>query len=342
MPLFAHLLLALRRLGHDRTRLVLENAALRHQLAVLKRSVSRPRIEDSDRLFWIGMRRMLVEWQDCLLFVKPETVVRWHRRGWRYYWRRKSKPRTQGRPPISFALIHLIKRLSRANVTWGAPHIRDELALHGHDVAASTVARYMEKHRSPDRARCWRTFIRNHMPVTAACDFFVVPTLTFKLLYGFVVLSHDRRRIVHVGVTVHPTAEWTARQVTEAFPGDGTEPRLLLRDRDSIYGDAFIRQVHAMGIRQLVTAHKSPWQNGYAERVIGSIRRECLDHIIPMGQRHLLRTLQEYARYYNESRTHRSLDGNAPVPRPRAAAPAVELVAEPVLGGLHHRYRGAA
>ena len=160
------------------------------------------------------------------------------------------------------------------------------VAVLGHDVGATTIAKYMVRHRDPERAQCWRTFVQNHMPVTAACDFFVVPTLTFKLLFGFVVLSHDRRRIVHVAVTSHPTAEWTARQVVEAFPGDGSEPRYLIRDRDAIYGDAFQRQVRAMGIRQVLAAPRSPWQNAYAERVIGSIRRECLDHVIPLGQRH--------------------------------------------------------
>jgi len=167
----------------DRAQLALENVALPHQLAVLKRSVTRPKIEDSDRIFWIGMRRMLTEWKDCLFFVKPDTVVRWHRRGWRYYWRRKSKPKKQGQPPISFAVIYLIKRRSRENVTWGAPRIHDELVLLGHNVGTSTIAKYMVRHRDPERAQYWRTFVQNHMPVTAACDFFVVPSLTYKALY---------------------------------------------------------------------------------------------------------------------------------------------------------------
>jgi transposase InsO family protein len=247
---------------------------------------------------------MVREWRECLLIVRPETVVRWHRRGFRYYWARKSRQRTQGRPPIGWKLVHLIRRLSTENVLWGAPAIARELRRLGHEVADSTVAKYMVPRRDPGRGQRWTTFLRNHLGVTAACDFFVVPTLRFSLLYGFVVLSHDRRLIVHVGVTAHPTAEWTARQLVEAFPGDSEVPRFLVRDRDAIYGDAFARQVKAMGLWQLRTAHKSPWQNGYCERVIGSIRRECLDHMIPLGERHLLLTLRAYADWYNSARTH--------------------------------------
>ncbi|MHC4844953.1 MAG: integrase core domain-containing protein [Planctomycetota bacterium] len=342
MPTLTAVLGLLRAAFRERQRLLLENAALKHQLAVLKRSVKRPRIEDSDRIFWIFLRGKLDEWRDCLHFVQPDTVVRWHRKGWKHYWGRKSKPKQPGRPPISFRLIHLIKRLSRENVLWGAPRIAQELAQLGHDVAASTVAKYMLRHPSPKRQQGWRTFIRNHMPVTAACDSFVVPTLTFKRRFAFVVLSHDRRRILHVGVTKHPTAEWTARQLVEALPGDGTEPRFLIRDRDGIYGDAFRRQARAMDLTEVLTMPRSPWQNAYCERVIGSIRRESTDHIIPLGEKHLLRVLREYAAYYNSSRAHQGLDGDTPEHREPAAVPARDVVAEPVLGGLHHRYRGAA
>ncbi len=326
-----------RLLIEDRQRLALENVALRHQLAVLKRSVSRPKIHDSDRIFWILMKRMLANWRDALQFVKPDTVVRWHRKGFRYYWKRKSRA-TPGRPPISMAVIHLIRRMSIENVTWGAPRIAAELALLGHDVAESTVARYMVKTRIPNPSQPWTTFLRNHMDVTAACDFFTVPTATFKVLYVFVVLSHARRRILHVNVTAHPTADWTARQLLEAFPDQ--VPRLLLHDRDAIYGWEFKRTVKALGIRQIRSAPRSPWQNPFVERVIGSIRRECTDHIIPFGRRHLLRTVREYVEYYNSSRPHQSIDRNSPIAR------SVELFGEvqatQVLGGLHHRYRRAA
>jgi hypothetical protein len=239
MPTLTALLGLLRAALADRQRLLLENAALRHQVAVLKRSVSRPRIDDSDRLFWIALRRLHRESKDWLLFVRPETVLKWHRRGFAWYWARKSKPRKRGRPAIGWPLVTLIKRLSRENVLWGAGRIADELAKLGHQISEATVEKYRVQHRDPQRGQRWTTFLRNHFSVTAACDFFFVPTLTFKLLYGFVVLSHDRRRILHVAVTAHPTAEWTAQQLREAFPGDGTEPRFLIRDNDAIYGESF-------------------------------------------------------------------------------------------------------
>jgi len=330
---FVSLLLA------DRKRLMLENLALRHQLTVLKRSVNRPRIQDSDRVFWILMMRMLKEWKDALHFVKPATVLKWHRKGFRYYWRRKSKGKP-GRPPISMKLILLIQRMSRENVTWGAPRIHDELVLLGHEVAESTIAKYMVKSRDPEPSQTWKTFVHNHLDQMAACDFFVVPTATFKVLYCFVVLELGRRQILHINVTEHPTDEWVARQVREAFPGS-EEPRYLIRDNDSCYeGEEFEQSIKVMGIRQVVTAPRSPWQNGYAERVIGSIRRECTDHIIAFGQRHLLRILCEYVDYYNESRTHQSLDGNAPIPRWTERCGGIE--SRDVLGGLHHSYSRAA
>jgi transposase InsO family protein len=236
-------------------------------------------------------------------------------------------------------VIYLIRRMSQDNTTWGAPKIAAELALLGHVVAESTVAKYMVKVRAPDPSQRWGTFIRNHMDVTAACDFFVVPTATFKVLYVFVVLSHARRRIVHINVTDHPTAAWTARQILEAFPCD--VPRMLLRDRDSIYGWEFGQMVNALKIREIRSAPRSPWQSTYCERVIGTLRRECTDHVIPLGRRHLLRVLREYVEhYYNTSRPHQSLDRNAPVLREIEAVG--EVRAKPVLGGLHHRYFRAA
>ena len=337
MPGLRNLLRLVRLLIEDRQRLVLENVALRHQLAVLKRSVARPKIQDSDRMFWILMKRMLGEWRDALHFVTPDTVVRWHRKGFRYYWKRKSRS-TPGRPPISMELIHLIRRMSMDNVTWGAPMIASELALLGHKVADSTVAKYMVKVREPDPSQRWGTFLRNHMDVTAACDFFVVPTATFKLLYVFVVLSHARRRILHVNVTDHLTAEWTARHILEAFPEE--LPRLLLHDRDGIYGFEFDRVAKPLKIRQIRSAPRSPWQNGFCERVVGTIRRECTDHIIPFERRHLLRVLREYGDYYNTARPHQSLDRNSPIPREVEAIG--EVCAKPVLGGLHHQYFRAA
>jgi len=265
MTFVRHLLALVRALAADRARLVLENVALRQQLNVLRRNAKRPRLEDSDRAFWVLVRRLLRDWKDHLVIVRPETVLRWHRHGFRYYWRWKSRSKP-GRPPIEQKLTHLIRRMSTDNPLWGAPRIRDELALLGHEVAVSTVARYMvhTKDREPAR-QTWRTCLANHLRVSATCDFFTVPTLTFRMLYVFVVLSHDRRRIVHVNVTRHPTAAWTAQQVTEAFPG-GEEPRYLHRDRDGTYGAEFQERLRSMAILEVVSAKQSPWQNPYVER----------------------------------------------------------------------------
>jgi putative transposase len=334
MTWILRLLHLVRLLTEDRQRLALENIALRHQLAVLRRSVNRPRIHDSDRVFWILMMRALKDWKDAVHIVKPETVLRWHKKGFRYNWRRKSKGK-QGRPPISFKLIHLIRRLSMENTTWGAPKIASELALLGHTVAESTVAKYMVKAREPKCSQRWGTFIRNHMDVTAACDFFVVPTATFKVMYVFVVLSHARREILHVNVTEHPTAAWTARQIREAFPWK--DPRMLLHDRDRIYGWEFNEMLKARGIRSLRSSPRSPWQNAYAERVIGTLRRECTDHIIPLGRRHLLRVLNEYVEYYNQSRPHQSLERDAPLHRPVERIG--DVCARPVLNGRYFVHR---
>lgn len=316
----------------DRTQLALENIALRQQLAVYKRTVKRPKIEDRDRIFWMSVMGMLKEWKKALVFVQPQTAIKWHRKGFRYYWRRKSKS-TPGRPPISMQIILLIRRLPLENVLWGAQRIKVELALLGHDVAESTVAKYMVRARKDTPSQGWKTFLANHMDVTAACEFFVVHTLTFNLLHCFVVLSHDRRRILHVNVTANPTAKWTAQQLIEAFPYD-SKPKYLLRDNDKIYGWEFQRCVEALGIDEVPSAPKSPWQNPYVERVIGTLRRECLDHIIPVNEQHMLRVLHEFIDYYHRSRAHSSLGGNSPEPREVAAVG--EVLGTPVLGGLHH------
>ena len=340
MPWITHLLALISAMTADRSRLALENVALRQQIVVLKRSVKRAKIEDSDRIFWVLIRRLLDSWRDTLMIVQPETVIQWHRKGWRYFWDRKSKLGKPGRPPIDAEVVELIRRMSRDNVTWGSPRIRSELALLGHDVAESTVAKYMIRHpKAPSQN--WRTFLMNHMSVAAACDFFVVPSLTFKPLHCFVVLSHDRRKILHVNVTRHPTDEWTAQQIVEAFPGDREVPRFLHRDRDAIYGRWFKKKLAAIGIEEVISARKSPWQNPYVERVIGSIRRECTDHIIALGEQHLLQTLLSYVTYYNESRCHLHVERNAPEPRLVEDGPG-EVVATAHLGGLHHHYGRAA
>ena len=342
MDAFAIVASLVRALVLDRQRLALENLALRQQVAVLRRGVKRPKLEDNDRIFWIGLMRLLSTWRETLAIVQPETVIAWHRRGWRYYWRRKSKAMKIGRPSIGWDLVALIKRLSRENPLWGAPKIVQELAVLGHEVGETTVAKYMVKHRPPDRSQRWRTFIRNHMDVTIACDFFTVPTITFRNLFVFVVLHHGSRRILHPGVTAHPTAEWAGQQLVEALGPDAPDVQYLVRDRDRIFGEEFQRKATALGLEQVVTPKASPWSNGFCERVIGTLRRECTNHIIAMGERHLSRVVREYVEYYNAGRCHQSLDGDAPVPRRRWSVGDGEVRATPVLGGLHHVYHRAA
>jgi transposase InsO family protein len=242
-----------------------------------------------------------------------------------------------GRPQIDTELRALIRRMSTENQLWGAPRIHGELLKLGFEVAQSSVAKYMVKRLGPP-SQGWRTFLHNHAPDIAAMDLFVVPTIGFKLLYGFLIVRIDRRDLVWINVTANPTAEWVARQITEAFPWDEA-PRYMIRDRDRIYGAVVTRRLRAMGIRDKPIAPASPWQNGFAERLIGSIRRECLDHIIVSGEGHLRRILQSYARYYNDIRTHRSLNKDAPVSRPVQRTGAISSRA--ILGGLHHHYSRA-
>jgi putative transposase len=264
--------------------------------------------------------------------VKPATVVAWHRRGFRLYWTWKCR-RRGGRPRTPYEVRTLIRTMSAANPLWGAPRIHGELLKLGIDVSQTTVAKYMPRRTRPP-SPTWRTFLANHASQIVAADFFVVPTVTYRLLFVLVLLAHERRRLVHVAVTAHPTAAWTAQQLREAFPHDRA-PRLLVHDRDSAFA-AVGRTVAAMGIRHIWTAPQSPWQNGFAERVIGSIRRECLDHLIVFNEAGLRRILRQYVDYYHASRTHLGLAKDTPCVRPVTTSGAV--VAIPQLGGLHHRY----
>jgi len=324
----------------SRLHLSAENLALRQQLAVLQRSSKRPKLRPRDRVFWTWLTRLWPEWRSALIIVKPETVIRWHRQGFRLYWRWKSRPRKPGRPMIERDVRALIRRMSQENPTWGAPRIQSELKLLGHSVAESTMAKYMVRPHQPP-SQTWRTFLDNHVPDLVGIDFFTVSTVTFRVLYCFVVLRHDRRCVVHFNVTTNPTARWTAQQVVEAFPFEEA-PRYLIRDRDGLYGDYFRDRVKNMGIDEVVIAPRSPWQNPYCERVIGLIRRECLDHVIVLSEMHLKRILSDYFDYYHRSRTHLSLDRNSPVPREVEPPSQGEVVAIPQIGGLHHRYTRAA
>jgi transposase InsO family protein len=255
------------------------------------------------------------------------------------YWRWKSRKKP-GRPKIDAEIRRLIRCMSRENATWGSPRIQSELALLGYTVDQSTVAKYMCRHRKPP-SQTWRTFLENHVPDIAAIDFFMVPTLRFRLLYRFIVLRHDRRRVVHFDVPAHPTARWTAQQTVEAFPYDEA-PRFMIRDRDAIYGVDFREPVKHLGIEEVVIAHRSPWQSPYVERLIGSIRRECLNQMIVFNEAHLHRILTRYFKYYHESRAHLSLERNAPMPRRVEHPSEGTVIAIPQVGGLHHRYTRAA
>jgi transposase InsO family protein len=318
----------------SKLRLEAENAVLRHQLIVLRRKLKgRARLTNNDRWFLLQMYRWFPSILKVVTIVSPETLVSWHRAGFRSYWRWKSR-RRGGRPRIEIELRALIRRMSTENLLWGAPRIHGELLKLGFSVAQSTVAKYMVKRHGPP-SQGWRTFLRNHAPDIVAMDLFVVPTIGFKLLYGFVIVRIDRRDLVWINVTANPTAEWIARQITEAFPWDGA-PRYMIRDRDRIYGAVVARRLRAMGIRDKPIAPASPWQNGFAERLIGSIRRECLDHIVILGEVHLRRILKSYAAYYNSVRTHRSLHKDAPTFRPVQQIGIIR--SHSILGGLHHHY----
>src|SRR5712675_1909402 len=321
----------------SKSRLEAENAALRHQLIVLRRKVrGRVQLSNNDRWFFVQLYRWFPSILEVVTILRPGTLVRWHRDGFRRYWRWKSC-RRGGRPQIETELRALIRQMSAENLLWGAPRIHGELLKLGFSVAQSSVAKYMVKRRGPPSQE-WRTFLRNHAPDIAAMDLFVVPTIGFKMLYGFVIVRLDRRDLVWINVTTNPTAEWIARQITEAFPWDDA-PQYLIRDRDRIYGAIVTRRLRAMGIRDKPTAPASPWQSSFAERLIGSIRRECLDHIIVLGEMHLRRVLKSYADYYNSVRTHRSLNKDAPVSRPVQRTGVISSRA--ILGGLRHHYARA-
>jgi transposase InsO family protein len=259
--------------------------------------------------------------------------MRWHRAGFRAYWCWKSRPRG-GRPETAADIRRLIREMSVANSLWGAPRIHGELLKLGIDVGQTTVAKYMARRRRPP-SQGWTTFLRNHADGIASMDLFLVPRISFRLVYGFLILRHSRRELLWLGVTAHPSAEWIARQITEAY-GWQQAPRYIIRDRDCVYGDVFLRRLRAMGIRDRPIAPRSPWQNGCAERLIGSIRRDCLDHVVVFGEQHLRHLLNSYQKYYNEARTHLSLHKDAPIPR--AVQTVGDTLPVSILGGLHHRY----
>ena len=334
------LFVLIRSIVADRAELAAENLALRQQLAILEQRSKRPRLRKRDRIFWAWLSRFWSNWHSVLVIVQAETVIRWHQRGFRLYWRRKSRSGKIGRPKIDAQIRRLIRRMSRENPLWGTPRIQSELRLLGYEASKATVDKYKVRHHKPP-SQTWRTFLDNHLRDIVAVDFFTVPTATFRILFCFIVLRHHRRMVAHFKVTANPTAPWTAQQVVQAFPGDEV-PRFLISDRDSIYGEFFRQRIKHLGIEQVVTAPRSPWQNPFVERLIGSIRGECLDHFIVLNERHLLRILRAYFDYYHHARAHLSLDHNSPVARDVEPPDRGQVIAIPHVGGLHHRYRRAA
>ena len=316
--------------------LALENMALRQQLAVLQRNTKRPRFTDGDRLFWVLYSKVADGWQKVLLIARPRTIHDWQKNRFKKFWARKCRRKGPGRPRIDREVQELIRTMSQANPIWGTPRIIGELAKLGITVCKTTVDKYRVR-RKGTPSPSWKTFLSNEAKAIAGIDFFTVPTATFRVFYVFIVLMHERRRVVHFNVTEHPTARWTAQQIVEAFPWDSA-PRHLIRDNDVIYGVEFCARLEGMNIKETRTAYRSPWQNPYCERIIGSIRRDCLDHVIIFNEAHLRRILESYFDYYHRCRTHLSLDKDCPEPRATDPPENGDVVAFPQVGGLHNLY----
>jgi putative transposase len=324
-----------------RASLVVENICLRQRLLVLRRRQPRPRIRDADRRFWVLARRWFADWRRSLLIVKPEMVLGWHRRGWRAYWRRRSRwGGKAGRRPIAPELRDLIRRMASENCLWGQRRIQAELARLGFRVSARTIGKYIRRPWDREPSPRWRAFLTQHASAIWACDFLCVRTVFFQTLYVFFVVDHANREVLHVQTTRHPTAEWASRQIIECCGWDRQPPRFLIHDRDGCYGTVFDRRVRALGITQIRTPFRSPQANSVAERWVGSLRRECLDYVFIFNERHLRAVLAEYVRYFNRWRPHRAIGQRAPcaVELPISKAHDAEVIGEPVLGGLHHVY----
>jgi len=333
------LLAVIRVFFRSRTDTALEVLALRQQVAVLKHKRPRPALNSLDRLLWTTLRRFWPRWTDVLVIVKPETVVGWHRAGFRLYWRWRSRPRG-GRPRITEEIRDLIRRLADENAGWGAPKIHGELLKLGFIISERTVARYLRRvQRRGDPGKRWLTFLQNHREVIVAFDFFTVPTVTFQLLYCFFVIEHGRCKILHFNVTRHPSADWVVQQLREAFP-EASPYRYAILDRDSKFDAEVIKFLKATGLQPKRTSVRAPWQNGISERWVGGCRREILDHVIPLNEAHLRRLIRDYVNYHHDDRIHDSLEKDTPNRRPVEQKPNANsiVISMPRLGGLHHRY----
>jgi transposase InsO family protein len=317
-----------------RRQLAVENLFFRRQLNIaLRHAPHRPRLRGSDRALMVWLTWLWPGLIGLSRVVQPDTILRWHRAGFRGYWRWKSR-RRPGRPRVSRELRELIRQMSQDNPPWGAPRIHGELLKLGFEIAESTVSKYMTRRRGPP-SQTWRTFLRNHADAIAAINLCVVPTVTFEYLFAFLVVGHGRRRLLWFAVTQHPTAEWLAQQIVEMFSW-ASAPAYLIRDNDGAYGHVFKARVRAIGIRDRSISPRSPWQNPYVERLIGTLRRECLDHVLIFGERHLHRILAAYSSYYNETRSHLGLSKDASISR--AVQRSGIIVTAPILSGLHHCY----
>jgi putative transposase len=325
--------------GRGHAAVALENLAFRQQLAIYKRKNKRPRLIRRDRWIWIALATIWKDWRQALLVVHPDTVVRWQRERFRGYWAELSnKSGKSGRPPIGKEIRELIQTMARANPLWRAPRIHGELLKLGIEVSERTVSRVLRTVKRPP-SQTWTTFLQNHIGEIVAIDFFTVPTIRLRVLFVFLVLEHQRRKVLHFGVTEHPSAEWVAQQMVEAFADRGAT-RYLIRDRDTTYVNEFRRRIQSLGMKEIITAPRSPWQNAFAERLIGSIRRECLNHIVVLNQRHLRKMLRNYLTYYHRSRTHLALEKDAP--ERRAIMRQGAIIAIPQVGGLHRCYERRA
>ena len=331
---FARLLFS----GH--AALAVENAALRLQLAAFQRKRKRPVLTSLDRLLWVGLSLLWNGWRTFLLYVQPDTVIRWQRERFRRFWGQLSNTnrRRRGRPGTAVEIRRLIETMTAANPLWRAPRIHGELKMLGIEISERTVSRILRKLPGPP-SQTWKTFLHNHVSQMVSIDFFTVPTIAMKVLFVFIVLEHRRRQVLHFNVTGHPSAAWTSQQIVEAF-AEREVPRYLIRDHDGVYGHDVRLRIASLRIEEILTAPQSPWQNPYAERLIGSIRRDCLNHFVILNARHLKRTLASYFAYYHKSRTHLGLDKQCPLPRQVASVG--RIVAIDQLGGLHHRYERVA
>jgi putative transposase len=331
-------------LARSKPQLVAENLRLCQQFLVLNRAGKRPHCTHADRALVVALASKVRHWREALLIVRPETVLRWHRQGWRLFWKAKSRARSQ-EPKIAVETVALIKEMAANNRLWGADRIRGELRKLGITVAKCTIQRHMRQARpSPPRGQTWAAFLRNHARDTRACDFVQLTDAWFRPLFAFVVTALGSRRIVHVGVTRAPTDGWVAQQLREATPF-GAAPQYLLRDNDAKYGPRFDAVAAGTGIAPLRTPVRAPRAHAICERLIGCLRRECLDHIVRLNVAHLLRVLNEYAWYFNQSRPHQGIDQRVPVLEENgkhATGTAATVTAFPVLGGLHHAYRRVA